>query len=83
MQTETESEAVKLVGADELAKILSVSVRHIWRQRAAGKLPRPVTIGQCVRWLLSDIDTWLDRGCPSQQQFETRKAAQNKQNGVV
>jgi len=78
MKTEIEKEPVKLVGADQLAEMLSVSPRHIWRQRAAGKLPNPVKVGECVRWLSSDIEAWLEMGCPSQRQFNTRKAAQRK-----
>ena len=78
MKTEIEKEPVKLVGADELARMLSVSSRHIWRLRAACKIPRPVSIGSCVRWIEDDIKTWIRWGCPSHKQFEARKAAQRK-----
>jgi len=68
----------QLLRARELAAILHVSQRHVWRISKVGKLPRPVKVGKCVRWLQSDIETWLDMGCPSQKQFQKRKAAQNK-----
>ena len=68
----------QLLNAKEFAAMLHVSQRHLWRLKAAGKLPKPVKVGECVRWLLADIETWLDLGCPSQKQFEVRKAAQRK-----
>jgi predicted DNA-binding transcriptional regulator AlpA len=62
-----------LVNANELARMLSVSVRHIWRMKAMGKLPKPVWIGGCVRWRQDDIDLFFEMGCPNQNEFETRK----------
>ena len=44
----------------ELAEILNVSVRHIDRLNAAGKLPPPKYICNSVRWDPKDIDDWLD-----------------------
>ena len=63
----------QLVNVKELAAMLNVSQRHVWRQKSAGKLPKPVNIGGCVRWLLSDIEAWLEMGCPSQRKFEQQK----------
>lgn len=63
----------QLLNVKEVAIALSVSQRHLWRMRSAGKLPKPVKVGGCVRWLLSDIEAWLQMGCPSQQEFEHRK----------
>lgn len=69
------TEVTSLVKADELAKMLSVSVRHIWRMKAMGKLPKTVSVGGCVRWLLADIQLFLNLGCPSCKEFEALKAA--------
>ncbi len=69
------NQSVTLVKADELAKMLSVSPRHIWRMKAKGKLPKTVSVGGCVRWLLADIQLFLNLGCPDRQQFEAIKAA--------
>jgi len=68
----------QLLNAKEVAAMLHVSQRHLWRQKAAGKLPKSIKVGECRRWLLSDIETWLDMGCPSQKQFEARKAEHRK-----
>jgi predicted DNA-binding transcriptional regulator AlpA len=64
-----------LVNANELARMLSVSVRHVWRMKAGGKLPKAVWIGGCVRWRMDDIGLFIEMGCPSQKEFETRKKA--------
>ncbi len=70
--------SVKLVTAKTLAKMLSMSVRTVWRLRSAGKLPEPVTIGGSVRWKLSDIELWQRLGCCDQKTFETRRTCNNE-----
>jgi excisionase family DNA binding protein len=56
-----EAWALKAAG---LALKLNVSVRHVWRMVAAGKLPEPRRIGRCVRWRAAEIDAWFSAGCP-------------------
>lgn len=46
----------------QLARLLGVSVRHVYRQKAAGKLPRHKQIGRCVRWDPKDFQDWFDNG---------------------
>lgn len=64
-----------LVNANDLAGMLSISVRHVWRMKASGKLPKTVKVGGCVRWLLKDIELFLELGCPSQKKFTEMKQA--------
>lgn len=52
-----------LLSAKELAKMLAVSVRTVWRLRSAGQLPIPVMIGGSCRWKLRDIEEWLSVNC--------------------
>lgn len=66
-------ENLKLVSAKELANILSTSVRSVWRYRAAGKLPKSVVVGSCVRWRESDVAQWIELDCPDRETFEVRK----------
>lgn len=68
MQNEAVS-TVTLMDAKTLAKMLSVSLRTIWRLRSAGKLPKPVRFGGSVRWRLSDIALWQELRCPDQVTF--------------
>ncbi len=74
METEIRKESLILVGTEELAKMLSVSQRHIYRMRADNRIPKPINFGRCVRWVLSDIHLFIQMGCPSQKEFETRKS---------
>ena len=59
-----DSEGALLVSADTLAQMLEISVRTLWRLRAAGKLPAPVRLGGSVRWRPRDIESWITAGCP-------------------
>jgi excisionase family DNA binding protein len=53
-----------LVSADELATMLGVSERTIWRLLSAHKIPRPLHIGGSVRWRMADVTAWIAHGCP-------------------
>lgn len=64
---------LKLLTAKELAKMFSTSVRSIWRYRAAGMLPKELTLGSSIRWRHSDIESWLGMGCPDVKTFEAMK----------
>lgn len=76
MTTVKKPQMLQMLRVRELAAVLNVSQRHIWRMESSGKLPKSVRIGECRRWLSSDIETWLKMGCPSQKQFEVSKATQ-------
>ena len=69
----TEYGATRLLTAKDVAGILSVSLRHLWRLDAEHRLPKPVRMGKCVRWLADDIEQWLRIGCPSRAVFERRR----------
>ena len=74
MTTTTQPTADGIGGADraqpelltvrDVAAILAVSSRHVYRQCDAGRLPRPVRIGAAVRWRRADVLAWLDADCP-------------------
>lgn len=59
--------------AKDLAKSLDVSLRHIQRMNSAGKLPRPVKLGRCLRWCRDEISRWIEAGTPNRQTWETMK----------
>jgi predicted DNA-binding transcriptional regulator AlpA len=75
MKNTISKETSLLVKAQELAEMLSVSTRHIWRMKASGKLPRAIEIGNCVRGKLLDISIWLSMDCPSTKEFEAYQKA--------
>jgi excisionase family DNA binding protein len=51
------------VNADQLADLLCISKRQVFRWLADGHLPPyDLTIGQTRRWRLATIRAWLERG---------------------
>ena len=75
MQSETKQEC-ELLSVKELAKILSLSVRTVWRLRSAGKLPKPLTIGGSVRWIESEISAWIRAGAPDRKTWNLMKGGE-------
>jgi excisionase family DNA binding protein len=63
MSTDT---APLLVRADEVARMMGVSERTLWRLLSAGKIPQPVRIGRSTRWRLAEIREWIAGGCPQE-----------------
>ncbi len=59
-----------LITAEELAGLLNLSKRTLWRLRSAGDLPKPVKLGNSVRWIRDEIKKWIEAGCPSPQARE-------------
>lgn len=55
-----------LIPPCEVAHLLGISVRTLWRLLAAGEVPEPVRLRKAVRWRRSDIEAWLVAGCPAQ-----------------
>jgi predicted DNA-binding transcriptional regulator AlpA len=64
--TTIESDAL-LISAEKLAQILDISVRTLWRMRAAGKIPPPIRLGGSVRWRAQEVRAWIEKGCPEQR----------------
>ena len=62
------------LSAVELAEKLRVSLRHIRRLDAIGKLPKPIRLGGAVRWLASEMNEWLESGAPDRAEWEARRA---------
>ncbi|NIP22273.1 MAG: helix-turn-helix domain-containing protein [Phycisphaerae bacterium] len=69
------TENSQLVSAKQLAKMLSTSVRSVWRYRASGHLPKTVKISGAIRWKMSDIELFLECDC-DMAKFQARKAAE-------
>ena len=63
------------VSCKMLAKMLSISPRTAWRLLSAGKLPKPASLGGSKRWILSDIELFLDCSC-NMDEYQARKEAE-------
>ena len=53
----------QLLSAKAVAKMLSTSVRTVWRYRSSQVIPQPVKVGSSIRWKLSDIQLFLECDC--------------------
>lgn len=51
---------LELLTVKELAKLLKISIRSIWRYRSMGAIPKPIKVGKSVRWDRKDIEQWLE-----------------------
>ncbi|MHC4354781.1 MAG: helix-turn-helix transcriptional regulator [Planctomycetota bacterium] len=70
MNRDNPNQTPQLLSAKALAKMLSLSVRSVWRLRAGQKLPEPVKVGGAIRWRQADIERWAAMGCPDTKEFE-------------
>lgn len=75
MATEKENKSCQLLNAKELAKMLSLSKRQVFRLNSCGKLPAPIRIGGSVRWAETTISQWLKAGAPDRKTFEAMQQA--------
>jgi predicted DNA-binding transcriptional regulator AlpA len=46
----------RLVSPKEVAAKFGICVRGVWRGVQKGDLPRPVKVGRCTRFVLSEIE---------------------------
>jgi predicted DNA-binding transcriptional regulator AlpA len=54
-----ESERLALTVRD-VAGLLGISERHVWKLHSTSRLPRPIRLGRSVRWLRRDIEAALE-----------------------
>lgn len=78
MNNKITNQSCQLISARELAKLLSTSVRSIWRYRSSGRLPETVKIAGAIRWRRSDIEQWVSMGCLDRRTFESLREAKNE-----
>jgi len=64
--------APSLITVDEVAAMLQVSQRTVYRFSDIGRIPRPIKLGGSVRWRRSDILAWIEEGCPSARPSKVR-----------
>lgn len=55
----------RLLSAQEVAELLSVSKRTVARLADTKKLPDPIRLGRSVRWDSQVLENWIANGCPS------------------
>ena len=63
------------VSARQVARLLSISERHVWKLDSSGRLPSPSRLGRAVRWNVDELRRWQDAGCPVRDEWERIKSA--------
>ena len=65
----------KLLTAQAVGEMLSLSKRQIFRLNSSGKIPTPIRISGAVRWSAQEISAWLAAGAPDRKTWEAVKQA--------
>lgn len=51
----------QLLTVKQVAEILAVHERTVWKMAAAGEIPKPIKLGaKAVRWRLSDMTVFIN-----------------------
>ena len=70
-----------LLTAKQLAALLSLSVRSVWRLDEKGELPARLLIGGAVRWDDEEVRRWIRAGCPNRKRWEEMKVVSAVRKG--
>lgn len=66
-----------LLTASQVARMLQISKRTLWRLRSAHDLPAPIHLGATVRWRANEIRNWIAAGCPKTESRDNGKRRNN------
>ena len=80
MTNETKNQTPEaLLTAQVVGAKLSLSKRAVFRMRSAGLICSPVKVGAgAIRWRLSDIEQWIQWGCPTKKDFDAMHQAKGE-----
>ena len=62
-----------LLTAEQVAKALGVSLRHVRKLDSTGNLPRGIRLSRSKRWNAAELQRWCDAGAPPRCEWETTK----------
>lgn len=51
----------EMLTAADVARMLAIGERSVWRKSQDGRLPPPIKIGGSTRWTKSSIRDWMER----------------------
>lgn len=80
MSNEIQADATErfAIPATEVARLLSVSERHVWQLNSRGRIPQPFRLGHAVRWSLDEIRAWQAAGAPTRDKWDQMKSANER-----
>jgi excisionase family DNA binding protein len=64
---EKQQNETRLLSVEEVAELLGVSKRSVFRLADIQKLPAAIRLGRSVRWDRFQLEKWIADGCPSQR----------------
>lgn len=53
-----------LLTVEQVAAMMSVSKRTVWRMLSAGELIQPIRVRGNTRWRHAELHEWIEAGCP-------------------
>lgn len=62
-----------LLTAQQVADLLQISPRTLWRYVSSSQIIRPVKIGGATRWRRVAVQQWIDAGCPPPTENEHKR----------
>jgi len=62
-----------LLSATDAASLIGIGRSLFWSMHSAGKVPLPVGLGKRRLWRRSELERWVDAGCPARSQWEAMK----------
>lgn len=61
-----------LLTVPQVAKLIGLAPRTVWKMIAEGRIPEPIRVGRYVRFKASEVDRWIKTGCPNREALESR-----------
>ena len=61
-----------LIDVKQLAAMVDLSQRTVWRLANAGWMPAPLKLGGSQRWRKAEVSEWIAQGCKPLQQVRGR-----------
>lgn len=60
----------ELLTARDVAGVLKITTRQVFKLRSSGRMPAPVKVGRSTRWRASELAGWVEAGCPGRDEWE-------------
>lgn len=65
MTSSSDGDEAILLPAKQVAVLLQISQRTLWRLLSLGEIVSPVRVGRSVRWRKEELLRWVAEGCPT------------------
>lgn len=64
------------IPASKVAELLAISERHVRKLNSEGRIPRPISLGRCVRWSVEELSRWQTAGAPDRATWDKLNGSQ-------